>query len=122
MEHALQTLRDTLATFLGQLAVAQYRLPTLWLHAAAADERVRDVDPVESFVACIDGILATEDDTPLRGNSNGEWSRDDIAPRWGDQTEEEHFKWRKFAFQVRYPGDTPQQHGMNDQYKYDEDD
>lgn len=52
---------------------------------------------------------------------NGEWSADDIAPRWSEQTEEEHFKWRKFAFQVRYPGDTPQQHGMNDLYKYDED-
>lgn len=52
---------------------------------------------------------------------NGEWSVDDIAPRWNEQTEEEHFKWRKFAFQVRYPGDTPQKHGMNEQYKYDED-
>lgn len=79
MEHALQTLRDTLATFLGQLAVEQYRLPSLWLHVAATDERVRNVDPVETFVACIDGILATEDDTPVSGNSNGEWSRDAIV-------------------------------------------
>ncbi|EDT5022270.1 hypothetical protein AHN18_004025 [Salmonella enterica subsp. enterica] len=52
---------------------------------------------------------------------NGRWDCDFIAPRWSEQTEEEHLKWRKFAFQVRYPGDTPQQHGMNDEYEYVDD-
>lgn len=52
---------------------------------------------------------------------NGKWFSDDIAPRWSNQSEEEHYKWRKFAFEVHHPGETPQQHGMNDQFEYIDD-
>jgi hypothetical protein len=53
---------------------------------------------------------------------NGEWFSDEIAPRWSDMSEVERLKWLKFAFEVHYPGDTPQQHGMNDQYQYVDED
>lgn len=53
--------------------------------------------------------------------SAGKWFSDEIAPPWSKQSDEEHFKWRKFAFEVHYPGDSPQQHGMNDQYEYVDD-
>ncbi|MFJ5427723.1 hypothetical protein ACIPUP_00955 [Pectobacterium actinidiae] len=45
-----------------------------------------------------------------------------VAPSYRDQSGEERRKWRKFAFQLRYPGKTPQKHGMNDQYEYVDDD
>ncbi|MGM3172524.1 hypothetical protein [Dickeya lacustris] len=50
--------------------------------------------------------------------TNGENASSDIDPRRSEQSEEERHKWRKFAFEVRYPGKTPQQHGMNDKYEY----
>lgn len=46
---------------------------------------------------------------------------EEIAPSWRDQSDEERRKWLKFAFELRYPGDTPQQHGMNDHYEYVDD-
>lgn len=53
--------------------------------------------------------------------ANGELRHGDIAPSWRDQSLEERREWLKFAFDLRYPGDTPQQHGMNDNYEYVDD-
>lgn len=50
--------------------------------------------------------------------SDGEFHELEIAPRWRDMSSEEKKKWLKFAFELRFPGDTPQQHGMNDSYEY----
>lgn len=49
---------------------------------------------------------------------NGKFNSVDIAPSWSQQSEEERLKWIKFAFEVRYPGDTPQQHDMDENYNY----
>lgn len=53
--------------------------------------------------------------------AGGKLHPEEIAPSWRDQSAEERSKWMKFAFELRYPGDTPQQHGMNDNYEYVDD-
>lgn len=53
--------------------------------------------------------------------AGGELHPEEIASNWRDQSTEERSKWRKFAFELRYPGDTPQQHGMNENYEYVDD-
>lgn len=78
------------------------RFPHLEFHIRYADEDIGS--------NCGNLILA-----------RGELKPGDIAPSWRDQSPEERRKWMKFAFELRYPGDTPQQHGMNDNYEYIED-
>lgn len=42
---------------------------------------------------------------------------------WRNQTEEEHIKWRAFAFHLNYGDDAdPKDFDMNDNYEYVEDD
>lgn len=53
---------------------------------------------------------------------NGKLAYGEVAPSWSKQSEEERFKWLKFAFEVQHPGDKPQQHGLNDQFQYVDDD
>lgn len=54
---------------------------------------------------------------------NGVLLEVDVAPMWRDQTEEEHIKWRAFAFHLNYGDDAdPKDFDMNDNYEYVEDD
>nr|WP_306804338.1 hypothetical protein [Providencia sp. PROV145] len=54
---------------------------------------------------------------------NGVLLEIDVAPMWRNQTEEEHIKWRAFAFHLNYGDDAdPKDFDMNDNYEYVEDD
>lgn len=42
----------------------------------------------------------------------------DVAPPWSEQSDADHRKWRKFAFLLQYPGESPLDHDMDENYEY----
>lgn len=50
----------------------------------------------------------------------GEAVKEDIAPNYNDQTPEDKKRWTKFAFEARYSGTDPREHGYDDNWEYSE--
>ena len=52
----------------------------------------------------------------------GEVLSSEYAKSYSEMDESEKTKWRKFAFQVKYPNGDPKEHGMDENYNYADED
>lgn len=94
-----------------------FRFETAWSHPSEIiAELSRRLSSADFFVR-----YADEDMGSNCGKyyiSNGVRRDESISKKWSDMTKLEQQKSKEFAFSVRYPGEDPKDHGMNEKYEY----
>lgn len=94
-----------------------YRFDTAWSHPIKLIGMLSKRLPDVTF-----SVKFADEDTGSNCGSyeikNGEILKEDIAPLYSDQTEDQRVKYRKFAFLTRYPNDDPRSHGYDENFEY----
>lgn len=96
---------------------SQLAFETAWCYPEKVAKALSEKFPDEE----ITWIFADEDLGSNCGTiiiKGGEFLNSDCAGKYKDMSQEERTKWRAFAFKLRYPNDSPTDHGMDENYNY----
>lgn len=90
---------------------------TAWAHPLPVITALSKRFPAEKIVV----KYADEDTGSNCGRytmQNGEFTEQDIAPVWCDQSDRDKRKWTEFAFKLCHPGTDPKEYGYNENWEY----